>query len=72
MGRSFRNEKGFGPKKHKSGGNYNQRREERQKNRRVKERELDEKVLEFKKDPTSYEYEENYLKFREDKPNGKT
>lgn len=75
MGRSYRNEKGFGPKRKRSpGGKYNFRREERQRVRHGEERLLDEIVEKFKND-LEIEDQESYENFRstyENKKNGKT
>lgn len=67
MGKSYRNEKSFGgPKKRKAGGNYNQRREERQRLRKGKAKEVDDIVEKYREDPNSYTDYENYQRFKEE------
>ena len=49
MGKSYRNEKNFGPKRKRNpGGHFNPRREERQRIRHESERKLEEIVDKFK------------------------
>jgi len=49
MGKSYKNEKSFGPKRKRSpGGHYNPRREERQRIRRKSEQELDNVIDKYK------------------------
>ena len=72
MGKSFKNEKHYGPKKRKAGGHFNPRREERQKIRRGAERQLGEIVDKFKnQNIDDFDSLEDYERFRETYENGK-
>lgn len=65
MGKSFRNEKHFGPKKRKAGGHYNPRREERQKIRRNAERQLEEVIEKYKEKNIDEVDLDDYERFRD-------
>ena len=73
MGKSFRKEKNFGPRKRSAGGQYNPRREERQRIRRNADSQLNDIVDKFKNDNVDeLDTLEDYERFRETYKNGET